>query len=233
MQNEVLEYKYDLHVHSMETSSCGHMYISEVLDYYYREGYSGLAVTDHFSDEHFRLIGEHEKSWEDRITRFLLGYRTAIKRAAELNMDVILGIELRFPESSRDYLVFGIDEEFLYRNPYCYESSPSEFFTRFGDEVIILQAHPFRVNRATGAYNDFVPTFMHGVEFNTNPRKNNYNDRVIAVCREHPEFICINGSDVHQPVDLCSSYTSFKQRIRDSVELKDALISREYVLGFT
>jgi predicted metal-dependent phosphoesterase TrpH len=111
-------YKYDMHVHTMETSQCGHMFAEDILDYYCKEGYSGIAVTDHFHEDYFSKLPEYESDWKACVRRYLKGYHTAAAHAQVLGMDVLLGIEIRFPESQSDYLVFGIDEDFLYNNPY-------------------------------------------------------------------------------------------------------------------
>ena len=68
--------------------------------------------------------------------------------AEGMGLDVILGAELRFPENDNDYLVYGIDEQWLRSNPYVCCMSAQEFFDKFHDQVLIIHAHPFRKGSA-------------------------------------------------------------------------------------
>lgn len=229
----MIVYKYDLHVHTMETSHCGHMFAEDIIDYYYKEGYSGIAITDHFHEEYFSMLPEYESDWEACVRRFLMGYHSAVAHAKVLGMDVLLGIEIRFPESQSDYLIFGIDEAFLYNNPYCYRMGIDAFYKQFGHEVVIIQAHPYRTDKISGERGIVHPYSLHGVEaINCNPRHSNFNELSIALCRKYPHLLRISGSDTHRPVDLCVSYTGFPRQIHDSKELKAALLNRDYQLGF-
>ena len=226
-------FKYDVHVHSMETSTCGHMYAADIVDFYHREGYQGIAFTDHFHEVYFQGLPEYKKDWSACVDRFLKGYRVASERAARLGMDLILGIELRCPESLRDTLVFGLDEQFLYDNPYCYELGLEQFYHRFRDELALFAAHPFRWDRVACGQLGVFPELLHGVEvINCNPRHINNNNEALELCRAKPELIRIIGSDVHQPVDMCAAYLGFERRITNSFELRDALLRREFVMGY-
>jgi hypothetical protein len=58
-------------------------------------------------------------------------------------------MELRFHENNNDYLVYGIDEAFLRRNPTCIEWVTVRFTKPSRNEVLIIQAHPFRDENST------------------------------------------------------------------------------------
>jgi histidinol phosphatase-like PHP family hydrolase len=64
-------YKYDLHVHTSETSHCGKVSASEMVDLYIREGYSGIVVTDHYSEGFFRKLGT--LSWNEKVDSGIRG----------------------------------------------------------------------------------------------------------------------------------------------------------------
>lgn len=226
-------YKYDLHIHTVETSSCSHMHARDIVEHYHAAGYQGIAITDHFYDGFFQSLPEFGRDWTACADHFLRGYRLARERGAELGMDVLLGIEMRFTENWRDILIFGLDDAFLYRNPYCYEMGLERFFGAFKDEVLLIAAHPYRKDMATGHQHEVLPQFLHGVEvFNCNVRQVNCDHQALKLCRAHPELIRVIGSDAHQPVDLCASYVGFPERIADSAALRRALIGRDYVIGY-
>ena len=118
--------------------------------------------------------------------------RTA-KECDKLGLSVILGVEIRFPESERDYLLYGVDEMFLYRHPFLYDTTPQAFYGTFCDEVLIIQAHPFR------NYEFIHEGCIHGLEIvNGNPRHANRNDRALQYALDNPDLFRLCGSDTHR-----------------------------------
>jgi hypothetical protein len=214
----------------METSFCGRMYAEDIVEYYHREGYQGLVITDHFCKEFFKEQPEYKKDWAALADRFLKGYRAASRRGSALGMDVILGLEFRSPDSERDTLVFGVDEDVVYRNAYGYEMGLEQFYNRFGAELLLIAAHPFRLDRRTGKQCGVLPQFIHGMEvINGNSRHDNRDEQALEYCNARPGFVRVSGSDAHRPLDLCAAYMSFNVRIRDSKALVAALKGGDYI----
>ena len=52
-------------------------------------------------------------SWKEQIDSFLQGYRIAKDEAKQYDMDVFLGIEYRELSNSNDFLVYGLQKNFL------------------------------------------------------------------------------------------------------------------------
>ena len=140
-------YLYDPHTHTAETSKCGHLFAAEVVDRYVRNGFSGLVVTDHLHPEYLSRI-DTQHNWDMVMDHYLTGYHASKKRGDEVGLDVILGAEFRFPENDNDYLVYGIDEQWLRSNPYACCMSAQEFYDKYHNEVLIIHAHPFRKGSA-------------------------------------------------------------------------------------
>ena len=137
------QFKLDIHVHTSETSSCGQVSAQEAVRLYEQAGYDGIIITDHYHREYFNSLGN--LTWNDKIDCYLKGYRTAKSEAAKGKMKVFLGIEYRNVESDNDYLVFGMDESMLFKEPELYSRSIQDAFACFRQYgAIILQAHPFR-----------------------------------------------------------------------------------------
>jgi len=49
-------YKYDLHVHTSDSSPCGKVNSKILVQMYKRAGYAGIVITDHYFKEFFDAI---------------------------------------------------------------------------------------------------------------------------------------------------------------------------------
>ena len=216
---------YDPHTHTSETSRCGHLPAAEVVERYVKQGFTGLVVTDHLHPEYLSRIDVHH-SWDAVMDHYLTGYHASKKRGDELGFDVILGTELRFPENNNDYLVYGIDEEWLRSHPYVCCMSAREFFEKFHTEVLIIHAHPYRDGN-TEVFEDAV----HGSEIiNGNPRHENGNEKALDMCRRHPDFFRLAGSDTHQAGDEARAGIILPERVTDSYAYKKMIETLNFQL---
>ena len=50
-------YKYDLHVHTKEGSPCGKNTAVDIVRCYVNGGYSGIVITDHFTENSPKIHG--------------------------------------------------------------------------------------------------------------------------------------------------------------------------------
>lgn len=218
-------YLYDPHTHTAETSKCGHLSAAEVVDRYVAKGFSGLVVTDHLHPEYLSRI-DTQHSWDAVMDHYLSGYHASKKRGDEVGFDVILGAEFRFPENDNDYLVYGIDEQWLRSHPYACCMSAQEFFAKFHNEVLIIHAHPYRDGNTT-VFEDAV----HGSELvNSNPRHNNHTDLALDLCRRHLDFYRLAGSDTHQAGDEARAGVILPERVRDSFAYKHMIETLRFQL---
>ena len=62
----------------------------------------------------FQEFGETD---EQKIERYLLGYRKAREAGKRYGVKVMFGVEIRLEPGVEDFLIYGIDEEFLFQNP--------------------------------------------------------------------------------------------------------------------
>ena len=208
----------------METSRCGHVRAVDQVRTYHDLGYQGLCVTDHLHNTYIDLMDCHD-DWKACIDRYLYGWRLARAEGEKLGMDVIFGVELRFPENDSDYLIYGINEDWLYKNPFITEMDHQSFFDRYKDEVLIIHAHPYR--NCDTVYYDCV----HGLEVvNCNPRHDSRNHLALQLAKENPHLFRTAGSDAHQKGDEGRAALLSDERIRDSYELKDVITSGAYSL---
>lgn len=219
------EFLFDPHTHTAETSKCGHLPAAEVVDRYVRHGFSGLVVTDHLHPEYLSRI-DTDHDWNAVCDHYLSGYHASKKRGDEVGFQVLLGAELRFPENDNDYLVYGIDENWLRSNPYICYMSAQEFFDKYHNQVLIIHAHPFRKGSAP-----VQETAVHGAEIiNGNPRHENNNDLALALCRRHPEYYRLAGSDTHRAGDEAQAGVLLPEKPKDSFAYKHLIETRRFRL---
>ncbi len=206
-------YKYDLHIHTSEVSGCGKIKSKDIVKMYKDIGYDGLVITDHYYEGFFENI--KDSSWNKKAEDFLIGYRTAHEEAQKLNLKIFLGMELRFSGSENDYLVYGIDENFLLNNPELYKLSLEKFKELIKDkEIVIYQAHPFRTNCFS-----VDPQLLNGVEvYNGNQRANSYNNQSYESAKKN-NLLMVSGSDFHEKEDLATGGIITNERINDNKEL--------------
>ncbi len=136
-------YRIDTHVHTAEVSPCGKIPAKEVVKLYKEKNYDAIIITDHYHEEYFDSLATD--SWKEKVDSYLSGYRTAVECGKTAGLNILLGIELRFADHPNDFLVYGLDEDFLYNNPELYKLTPEEFTNlRKGRGIVMFQAHPFR-----------------------------------------------------------------------------------------
>ncbi|ADK80977.1 PHP domain-containing protein [Sediminispirochaeta smaragdinae] len=216
-------YAYETHAHTTEVSSCGRVRAADALRMYKSVGYQGIIFTDHFHDDYVSSLGN--MSWEAKIDCYLTGYREAAKVAGELDMDVLWGMELRFTENDNDYLVYGIDSDFLKGWVDLHRSSISVFMESIKSraDILVYQAHPFRDGCRL-----VDPVIVHGLEiYNGNPRHDSRNNLAAQAAAENSTLI-LSGSDFHRPGDLASGGVFLPERISCNAELITALKAISY-----
>lgn len=218
-----MKYIYEPHFHTKDVSTCACISAEEAAELYKNAGYSGVVVTDHFSQECFEKKYPGA-DWKEKIDYFLSGYRNA-KKAETGDFAVILGLEARF-ENENDYLVFGVDEDFLYNNEWCTNMTIREFKKLAEkNQLTVIQAHPFRINSTITT-----PRYIDGVEiYNGNRRHDSSNNMAEMWAKKHG-FITTSGSDFHEHEDLARGGMIFDRFVRDSKEFRAALLSGCYEL---
>ncbi|MCL2361281.1 MAG: PHP domain-containing protein [Defluviitaleaceae bacterium] len=220
-----MPYKFEPHAHTAESSGCANFPAKKLVEAYHAAGFDGIAITDHM---YGYLLQRFKNNWNQCVDFFLKGYKNAKKRGNELGLGVILGMELSFAGApGMDYLVYGIDENFLRKNSDLPNLHLKEFFRRYSDELLIIQAHPFRYG------NEIVyHQYLHGVEIhNGNPRHINDNKKSRALCKSRPKLCPISASDTHEAGDVGRGWIELKHPVKDSKQLRNIILNREYELG--
>lgn len=121
--------------------------------------------------------------------------------------------------SRNDYLIYGLDENFLFGCPALYNLGLAELHQLLkAHGMLLYQAHPFR------NYMERVPPgLLDGIEvFNGNPRHNSRNHLALAYAKAYGLGM-VSGSDFHQVVDLATGGAALAERVTDPLGLVRAL----------
>ena len=187
-----MKYKYELHCHTAETSECAAALSKDTVEFYKSIGYSGLVITDHYSFLTFGTDSAFKRQID--VDKYLRGYHNALEAAGD-DFTVLLGMEIRYFATTNDYLVYGIDEDFIRKNGNMLFKGPRRFYELVKESgAIIVQAHPFRpyIHRAN-------PKYIDGCEiFNGKDKDKDFNQKAQAWAKKENFKIVTAGADYHR-----------------------------------
>ncbi len=226
-------YKYELHAHTSEVSTCAHAPASKLVEAYVRRGYSGVVITDHFNNY---ILESYKGRGKDRVERYLEGYYKAKEYAKRYDFTVLLGAETCLLPGPEDFLIYGIDEEFLYKHSKMYTLNQEMLYNvckKYKADIngkktpiVFLQAHPCRSYCKPRDHR-----FLDGVEvYNANPRHRNNNDKALEFASINTEYILTSGSDYHEFGDEGLGGIETEIKIADNADLIKVLQSGNYKL---
>ncbi len=220
-------YKTELHVHSAEVSNCGTVDCATIARRYIVADYTTLVLTNHLSRFTYKnkKFDRSSDPWEVKIDFYMAGYKKFVEAAAG-RLNVLFGVELRSNRDDNDYLIYGIDEKFLYSLPRIMDMKVSEV----ADAVrsyggLFFQAHPFRNSMRITK-----PAILDGIEV--------YNGHVGQESRNHIAnlwadkfgLIKISGSDYHHDTSVIGAGILTVEPVTSTAQLVDILKSGRYEL---
>ena len=208
--------KIELHAHTSEVSPCANVPAANVVDEYVKAGYQAVTITDHFNNY---VLESFPGNPRERVTRYLEGFRRAQEAGERAGLRIILGMESCIAGGREDFLVYGIDTDFIYANPTFYKYTQEEAYRACHEYgALLFQAHPCRPGLSPRD-----PKFLDGMEvYNGNPRHENNNPRARAWAEEH-RLLFSSGSDYHEYEDIGRGGIILPREVKDSKELAAAL----------
>lgn len=208
--------KIEMHAHTSEVSPCARVPAAKVVDAYVKAGYQAVTITDHFNSY---VLEAFSGSPRERVTQYLEGFRRAQEAGEKAGLRIILGMESCIAGGREDFLVYGIDTDFIYANPTFYRYTQEEAYRACHEYgALLFQAHPCRPGLSPRT-----PKFLDGMEvYNGNPRHENNNPSARAWAEEH-HLLFSSGSDYHETEDAARGGMIFPGEIHDSKELVAAL----------
>lgn len=218
-----MKYKYELHCHTAGVSQCASIKPKELVKHYEELGYDGIVLTDHYSPLTF--LKNYFCPQRD-VERYLSSYRE-LKEYCAGSFTVLLGMELRHYATVNDYLVYGVEEDWLkaQKNMLLWdEKTAYEKIHKQG--YLLYQAHPYRpfITRCNTDYID-------GIEVYNGHTSDERNKEALLWAKTTGKPV-ISGSDYHSLTDISKGGIETNIKIENNSDLISVLKSREYnILG--
>ena len=222
-------YKYELHVHTKEGSACSTTSIHDMIRKYKEQGYTGMAITNHFYGGNTCV--SRELDWHDFVMEYARAYYEGLETAKELDFDLIFGIEQGYG-NGKEILIYGVEPEYVAERPFLIECD-LELWSKEMHKAgaFIAYAHPFRDRVYIKNPNEIPPLqLVDGVEVHNycnHPEENERAQRIF----ENSDTILIAGSDLHSTDFERSNGVIFKHRVKTAAELAKALFENDFRLS--
>jgi len=187
-----MQYLYETHLHTRESSACGVSGGREYIKRYLDLGYTGIIVTDHFYRGNCAV--NRNLPWPAWVEQFCQGFDNARNEGARRGLDVFFGWEESF--DGDDYLVYGLDRQWLLQHPECRHWSRKDQFEgvkRYGGCVV--QAHPFRQQAYINCIH-LSPGCVDAVEA-ANGSNNKHENALALLYAQKLNLPFTAGSDIH------------------------------------
>lgn len=189
---------YETHLHTRTASACAATAGADYIDKYLELGYSGIIVTDHFY--HGNCAVDRQLPWEEFINEYCRGYEEAKAEGDKKGLSVFFGIEENF--DGDEYLIYGIDKEWLIKHPQMLKWSHNELFEAVHDAGgLVVQAHPFRQRNYLSKIN-IHPETVDAMEAANKGNTLDTNQLAYEYCRIHG-IAMTAGNDMHNVKALC------------------------------
>lgn len=204
-------YLVQLHLHTSETSRCGHDTGYDIAKACKEAGYHLIAITDHFFNANIGC--DHDLPWEEKVEYLLRGYLSAKKAGDEIGLKVIFGWETF--QAGRELLTYGLDENFLLAHPDL-DKLPYYEYIKIVETAggKIIHAHPYRQA-------PYIPDFRPDPEsveayevFNAGNREEEWNEKALKEAEEH-HLLCFAGSDAHSCNNVVNGAMLFENPVFD------------------
>lgn len=223
-------YKYDLHVHTNVGSLCALSTPEEMVEAYFKAGYNGFVITDHFIRGNTGV--PRDIPWKDRIEMYFSAYERAKAKAEELgDFTVFFGAEYCYVWG-HEILIYGADKDFLLKHPEIEGNEPEkicEIFRKGG--FLTVKPHPYRVRFYTDTS---VPAELYcvdGIEVHNSCNFEEENQKALEFAKKTGK-IMTSGGDIHDCLDkrIGTAGIATKKPIKSNKELVKILKSGNYTL---
>lgn len=215
-------YRYDLHVHTSESSKCAKSSGVEMVDMYKAMGFDGIVITDHFYCGNTCV--PRDLPWDEWLMRFKQGYEHAAARGREVGLDVFYAWEYSF--FGTDYIALGLDNDWLLQHPEVRETDIVDYLNLVHDAGgYVIHAHPFR-EAGYIPYIRLLPRYVDAVEVHNANRVGFENDRALDYARAY-DLAETGGSDCHSITQTHFAGIEVPHRFESMADIVETLRRRE------
>ena len=215
-------YKTELHCHTKESSSCAKVEANRLVQLYQKAGYQTIVITDHCSKSKMECF--KNVSWKEKVEYILQGYKQAELEARNVGMTVLLGCEITLTITDSDYLVWGIEENFLQEHEKIYDYTLANLHRLCEEKgYLLVQAHPFRDEIELAPLEE-----IDGIEvFNGCHDEISRNEKAWDYGRKTNKILT-SGSDFHAEADLARGGIITKEPIQNNTQLLKILKEEKF-----
>jgi len=221
-------YKYELHLHTAESSLCAVATAKQQVQKYKERGYQGIVVTDHFINGNSRadILHDHTRTdfdWHNTMKTVIEGYKNAKIEGDKIGLDVFFGWEFGPKCTGTDLLTYGLGPEFLLQNPYIHTLGLEQYSTLIRQNGgFITQAHPYRNREYITNVGPVDPKYIDAVEiFNlSDPDINNEKAKKFAI---ENNLAMQGGSDTHDTNHEFASGIILKEKAKNIHDIIKAI----------
>lgn len=213
-----MEYKYEMHCHTGTVSRCGRVEPKEIVKLYIEQGYSGIIVTDHYSPMTFTPNWNPQR----QMDFYLSGYRE-MKKYENSHFSVLFGMELRHYGTANDYLVYGVDENWLLQQGNLMTWFEKKMYKKMHSEgYLVFQAHPFRtgIRRCN-------PDYIDGIEVYNGKTSGESNEKAFEWAKNTGKLM-VSGSDFHVVKNLARGGIITEKPIKNNADVLAALKAQNF-----
>ncbi len=217
------KYKIELHAHTNPCSGCSKLSPEEMMKKLKEHNYDAVVITNHFFYDH----GDYLEA-EDPIATYLEDFYKCREIGEKEGIKVLLGAEYRFLESKNDYLILGIDKEFLDKTLHRSDLTIESFYKEFhSEDILIIQAHPYRENCGCFPVN---PDCIDGIEImNMHPGKLSENGFSAKYAASNNISLLTIGTDLHHAEHVGISALRTKIIPENEKHLVQILKNKDYI----
>ena len=226
------KYLYETHLHTAQGSACSRVRAAQMAQRYHAAGYTGIVITDHFFGGNTAI--DRKLPWEQWVEEFCKGYEDAKAEGDKLGLQVFFGWESGY--SGTEFLVFGLDKEWLLAHPQIRDCSIEEQYALVhAAGGIVIHAHPFRVEpyikeiRLFPEHVDAVEAInaTHSSLWSGSHKNPGWNEQALAYAKEH-DLPITSGSDQHRR-RMIGGGMVFERKMENIQDLCKAILGREAV----
>jgi hypothetical protein len=220
---------YETHMHTFPSSACACASPSEQVAAYKGRGYTGIIVTDHFTNGNSGCSRGGVLPWEEKMAFFAQGYEDAKAAGDVCGLDVFFGLE--FCVGEIEFLTYGLTPALLYNCPDL-DQMGSRAFSAFVRKAggYLAQAHPYRTAPWITKSEPVNPKLIDGMEvFNAGDIGKDCNSKAEKFARKHG-IPMQAGSDSHLTVLPFASGIGLKKRAGDIFDIIEAIKKSEVTL---
>ncbi len=217
-----MKYKYEMHCHTKHGSrQCGRTEPREIARLYKEAGFSGVVLTDHYSPLTFDPAHGYfnpKKFINDYVNPYY-----EMKKYEDSHFSVMFGMEIRHYGTGNDYLIYGVDPEWLREQGNLLAMHEKKLYKLMHDQgYLVYQAHPFRpyITRCN-------PKYLDGVEIYNGKTPRSSNEKAEKWAKKNG-LLMISGSDFHIPAHTGRGGILTSARIRNNADLLTVLKSQNF-----